>query len=112
MGSVLTDSFPVVDVENAVSVAVAVSNRKTECEEQSKPDITQAGGPTTTTNVTTTTNTTAINDSKEHDNTEVVFAQQPQPKESPDGTSPDKATEAHPTENAIVAKERRQAKPW
>ena len=43
LGSVLTDCFPVVGVESAIKESL---DRKTECEEQSKPDITQAGGPT------------------------------------------------------------------
>ena len=41
LGPALTDCFPVVGVEETV-------DRTTECEEQSKPDITQAGGPTDT----------------------------------------------------------------
>ena len=43
LGSALTDCFPVVEVEETVK---DVCEMTTECEEQSKPDITQAGGPT------------------------------------------------------------------
>ena len=46
LGSALTDCFPVSTVEE--TSGPQIDSSQTECEEQSKPDITQAGGPTET----------------------------------------------------------------
>ena len=126
LGSELTDCFPV--EAQAAGEFLGDGFRTTiECEEQSKPELTQAGGPTTTQPYTEDPSTTyesstgktteeqvtkeILNDNSEQ--TKECFPQQSQPRENPLNVIP--TEQPKPTRQktrSLPKKGKRQARPW